>query len=463
MATQAPPPVAETARFNRRLYLPMVLGSVLNPISSSMIAVTLIPIGRYYGVGPSATAWLVSGLYLATSIGQPVAGRLIDTFGARRIFLAATALSGVAGLAGVFAPNLGSLIAVRIVLGLSTCAGYPSAMHLIRREADRIGQKSPATALAVLSIAGQTTVVVGPTIGGLLVGLAGWRAVFAINVPLAISCVVVGALVLPREETRRDAGFRMDVAGVALFAAAIVTLLLFLVDPQWSKCELLVIGIALLVGFVLRELRTHDPFIDVRVLSSTPALSLTYLRALLSGIFGYSFLYGFTQWLEGGAKFSATQAGLLLLPMSLLALIVTTLTGRRPQIRGKMLVGSAAQLVAAILMLTATPSSPIWLILMVTVAAGIPQGLLNLANQNALFAVAPAERMASSAGLLRTFLYLGAIVSSTTNGALLGPDASTSGMHEIGWMLMGVAVGFALLTVLDRGLRNISIEKGNIS
>lgn len=439
----------------------MVLGSILNPISSSMIAVTLIPIGRYYGVGPSSTAWLVSGLYLATSIGQPVAGRLVDAFGARRIFLVATALAGVAGLAGVFAPDLGTLIAVRIVLGLATCAGYPSAMHLIRREADRIGQRSPATALAVLSIAGQTTVVIGPTIGGLLVGLAGWRAVFAINVPLAIICVVLGAFVLPREQTRPDTRLRMDVAGMALFATAIVTLLLFLVDPRWSQWYLLVIGVAALAGFILRELRAVDPFIDVRVLRSTPALSLTYLRALLSGIFGYSFLYGFTQWLEGGAQFSATEAGLLLLPMSLLALVVTTLTGRRPQIRGKMLVGAAAQLVAAILMLTATPSSPIWLIVLVAVAAGIPQGLLNLANQNALFAVAPPDRTASSAGLLRTFLYLGAIVSSATNGALLGPDASTSGMHDIGWMLMGVAVLFTLLTVLDRGLWNVTSQKGS--
>lgn len=458
--TTAATEVTKPVRFDRRLYFPMVLGSILNPISSSMIAVTLIPIGHYYGVGPSSTAWLVSGLYLATSIGQPVAGRLVDAFGARRIFLTATALAGVAGLAGVFAPNLGTLIAVRIVLGLATCAGYPSAMHLIRKEADRTGQTSPATALAVLSIAGQTTVVIGPTIGGLLVGLAGWRAVFAVNVPLSIVCVVVGAFILPREQTRPDTRFRMDVKGMALFAAAVVTLLLFIVDPRWSRWYLLVVGVASLVGFIVRELHTPDPFIDVRLLRSTPALSLTYLRALLSGIFGYSFLYGFTQWLEGGATFSATQAGLLLLPMSLLALIVTTLTGRTPQIRGKMLVGAAAQLVAAILMLTATPSSPIWLIALVTMAAGIPQGLLNLANQNALFAVAPPDRTASSAGLLRTFLYLGAIVSSATNGALLGPDASTSGMHDIGRMLMGVAIAFALLTVLDRSLRDISVQKG---
>src|SRR5437660_1273734 len=81
---------------------------------------------------PSQTAWLVSALYLATSIGQPVAGRLVDIYRPRRVFLAGTSLAGVAGVIGVVAPNLGVLIIARVLLGFGTCAGYPAAMYLIR-------------------------------------------------------------------------------------------------------------------------------------------------------------------------------------------------------------------------------------------------------------------------------------------------------------------------------------------
>jgi len=74
-----------TSGFDRRLLPPMILGSVLNPINSTIIAVALVPIGDALGVPPSRTAWLVSALYLATALGQPVVGRLIDIFGPPRM------------------------------------------------------------------------------------------------------------------------------------------------------------------------------------------------------------------------------------------------------------------------------------------------------------------------------------------------------------------------------------------
>jgi nicotinamidase-related amidase len=69
---------------DRTLITPMILGSVLNPINSSMLAVALIPIGRTFGASPAQTAWLVTALYLATAVGQPVIGRLVDSYGPRR-------------------------------------------------------------------------------------------------------------------------------------------------------------------------------------------------------------------------------------------------------------------------------------------------------------------------------------------------------------------------------------------
>ena len=90
--------------FDKRLLLPMVLGAILNPVNSSIIAVSLVPIGHAFGTPSSQTIWLVSGLYVATAIGQPVVGRLVDTFGPRKLFLVATVLTGLAGIIGATAP-----------------------------------------------------------------------------------------------------------------------------------------------------------------------------------------------------------------------------------------------------------------------------------------------------------------------------------------------------------------------
>ncbi|MDQ0408335.1 MFS family permease [Streptomyces sp. DSM 40167] len=130
--------------FDRRLLPPMLLGSVLNPVNSTIIAVALVPIGSALGAPASQTAWLVSALYLATSLGQPVVGRLIDLFGPRRLFLLSTGLVGAAGVVGALAPNLGVLIAARVLLGFGTCAGYPAAMALLLARPSAPGGTVPA-------------------------------------------------------------------------------------------------------------------------------------------------------------------------------------------------------------------------------------------------------------------------------------------------------------------------------
>src|SRR5437762_10687356 len=83
-------PVPEDIGFGRRFVVASSFGSVLNPVNSSIIAVALVSIGHAFGVGASATTWLVSALYLATAIGQPMMGRLADLVGPRRVYLFGT-------------------------------------------------------------------------------------------------------------------------------------------------------------------------------------------------------------------------------------------------------------------------------------------------------------------------------------------------------------------------------------
>jgi MFS family permease len=440
------------AAFDRKLIAPMILGAVLNPINSSMVAVALVPIGVAFGAPPAQTAWLVGGLYLATAIGQPVVGRLVDGYGPRRLLLAGTALVGAAGVLGMLSPKLWVLVVARVLLGFGTCAGYPAAMYLIRSEARRTGQDSPEGILTVLAISTQTIAVVGPTLGGLLVGLAGWRAVFAVNVPIAVLGLLLVALRLPRT-ARTGPGLGLDLPGIALFAAMLVALLLFLMAP--GRWWLAPIAVAAGAAFTVRERRTADPFLDLRVFGGNTALLATYVRALLGAVVSYAFLYGFPQWLEEGRGLSPSVTGLVLLPVFGTGIAVSALTGRRAAIRGKLVVGATAQALACALLLMLDGTSPISLIVAGCVVMGVPQGLVNLANQNALYHQADPERIGASAGLLRTFFYLGAIVASAANGGFLGDRADTAGLHHLAAFLLGVAAVFVVLTLADRSLARV--------
>lgn len=232
-------------------------------------------------------------------------------------------------------------------------------------------------------------------------------------------------------------------------------MLLFLLHPQAAHWYLLVLTAVAAAGLTWWERRAATPFLDLRVLVGNRPLLATYARALLTAITSYAVLYGVTQWLEQGRGLSASGAGLVLLPIFGTGVLVAVSTGRRREIRGKLAVGAAGQIVMSALLLLLGPGSAIWLIVVVALVAGIPQGLNNLANQNAVYHQADPARVGSSAGLLRTFFYLGAIIASAANGVFLSHGADTTGLHHLALFMLAAAVLFLIITLLDRSLRHV--------
>jgi predicted MFS family arabinose efflux permease len=220
------------------------------------------------------------------------------------------------------------------------------------------------------------------------------------------------------------------------------------VDGLW----LLAVVAGLGAAFTWRELRAAAPFLDPRVLAGNTPLLATYARTLLAATVSYTVIYGYTQWLESARGLSAGAAGLVLLPTFAAGIVVSALTGRRAAIRGKLVVGSLAQLTGAALLLTLTPGSSVGVLVAVALVFGIPQGLNNLALQNAVYHQADAPRLASSAGLMRTFMYLGAISAAAATSGFLGHGATTGGLHHLTVFLMGAAALFLLITLPDRSL-----------
>ncbi len=434
---------------------------MLNPINSTIVSVALVPIGVAFGEPASATAWLISALYLATAVGQPVVGRLIDVYGPRRLFLPATALVGLAGVIGAVAPNLATLIVARVVLGFGTCAGYPAAMRLIKDEGERTGQDSPTGVLTILAISTQTIAVIGPPLGGLLIGLGGWRLTLAINIPIAITAFLLGWRRFPADRPGPRGG--PAAAGLPRHGAVRRLAGRAAAVPDEAAARLLVPAADHRAGRGrLRASRTahHDPFIDLRVLGGNVGLLVSYGRALLAYVVSYSFIYGFTQWLEDGRGLTAGQAGLVTLPMFGTAIVVSALTGRREQLRGKLIVAAIGQVIACALLLVLHPASPIWLLLLVVLIVGIPQGLNSLALQNAVYRQADPETMGASAGLLRTFGYLGAITSAAAQGGFYGRRADSTGLHHLALFLLVIGVLFLLVNLLDRSLpRTIAAQR----
>jgi MFS family permease len=445
--------------FSWRFTAPLFIGSALNPVNSSLIATALLPIARGLGVPVGQTAALVTALYLATAIAQPTAGKAAEVLGPRRVFLAGIVLFGAGGLAGGFARNLMTLLASRVLIGLGTSCAYPTAMLLIRRRARDAGlDKPPGGVLGGLQIAGIATASLGLPVGGVLVGTLGWRSVFFVNVPFALIALVAAlAWVQPDGPLHRplrlgDLASRLDLGGIAVFALAMIALLLFLFGLPVTHWYLAGISAAAWIALVFWELRAGAPFLDVRMLASNGALTRTYLRFGLAMLCIYVVLYGITQWIEAVRGLSESAAGLIILPMTLLSGLVISPISRRNLVRGPVIAAAVACLIGSAGVLILSGSSWIGWILIITLVFGLVTGFASAGNQTALYSQAPAEQLGTASGLLRTFGYVGSIASSAITGIVFHASVTDGGVHLIAWIMIGASLALALISVLDRAL-----------
>jgi len=445
--------------FGWRTVTPLVMGSALNPVNSSVIATALVPIAAALHVPVGRTSILVSSLYLACAIAQPTAGKLAEEFGPRRVFLAGIVLVLLGGVTGGLGHNLAVLVVARILIGVGTSCGYPSAMVIIRRRSHQAGlTEPPGSVLGSLAIAGSATVAIGPPVGGLLVSGLGWRSAFLLNVPLAAAALVMTLAWLPRDKQPAagrkiaEVAARIDLGGIVLFGAMLAALLVFLMSlprPGWAAAAISAVLAALLVAW---ELRAARPFIDLRLLASAPALTRTYLRFGLTLLGVYVVLYGITQWMEAARGLSPEQAGLVLLPMGAVAALVSLPVSRRNLVRGPLIACAFFMLLASIATLYITARSPVIALVGVMVLFGVVVGTTSVGNQTALYLQSPPENLGTAAGLLRTFGYLGSIGSATITSIVFHVRVSDAGLHDMALILVGVAAVVLLMTLLDRQL-----------
>ncbi len=431
-----------------RVVAAILLGTVLNPLNSSMIAVALVRIGHDFDVGLISLSWLVSSFYLVAAIGQSVLGRLADQLGPRRLQCVGFVLVGVAGLLGPLAPSFGWLIVARLLLALGTSAGFPAGLALLR---NALGGRAPSPGtLAAITIGGSSTAALGPVLGGLLVSLASWPAIFLVNAVVAAIALPLSLRWLPRDP-QHAAGVRLahvrelvDLPGIAAFAAMLASLLALLLSLAGSPLWWLV-PVAVLAGGLLVWLsrRREDPFLDVRMLAADRRLLGVCAQYLLVNVVAFGVYFSVPLWLEGARGFSSGEAGLLVVPLAGVAVLSTPLAARlvaRAGVRPALLIGALAMVAGTSLLQTFDLGTPIVAILAVAVVLGIPIGFNNLGLQSALYTVSDPARTGAAAGLFQTCRFIGAVLSTSLLGVVYADGVSTSGLHRLALLLAGVSV-----------------------
>lgn len=419
------------------------LGTALNPLNSSMIAVALVVLRADFGLDVAAVTWVVTSFYLASAAGQPVMGRLADRFGPRRMFMLGMALVAVTCAVAPLAPNFALLCVARAVMALGTATAYPSAVVMVGAIAQRAKVES-ARPLGRLQMANTSAAAVGPVIGGLLVSLVGWEALFLINVPLALAALLIVKQAAPPDEARERGSLAellrdSDIPGILAFVGALLLVMMAALNvAPGYRWWMLAAGTGIAALFAWRELRFARPFLDLRLLGRNRPLLLVYLAfAVFSSVYYFVF-FGLPQLLQESGGYDPGVVGLLMLPLAAMSVVATPWAVKamgRFGVRRVLLAGVLLLTVAAALMWLLTGTLAIPLVVVMTALMGIPYGTVSIATNQGMFVSTRPQDRGVAAGIYQTCRYVGAITATVMIGVF-----ASGGVHQDSWARMVVAM-----------------------
>jgi EmrB/QacA subfamily drug resistance transporter len=428
----------------------LLAGPLLSMLDSSIVNVAVEPIARELHVGLTVVQWTVSGYLLALGAGLAGTAYLARRFGTLPVYRASVIAFTAASALCALAPTAGALVGARVLQGLVAAPLVPLAMSMLLGGG---GARSISPLAGIMLFLGPA---LGPTVGGALIGAAGWRGIFLINVPLgALAAVAVGAVPAALAPGRR-AGARFDLPGLILLAAALTGLLLGASQGAaagWATpaCLLpLTAGAALACGYVVWGARRDQPALDLSLARQRgPALSMALCA--LASVVTWAAVFLLPVFVQSVQGRSALAAGLAMAPQGLITGLSTALAPRwlaRLTVRVTVLAGFAVLAVASLGLLLITAATPLWLIALILAVRSVSVGLIINPLLQALIQPLPPAQLGDANTLFNTWQRIAGSFGIGLVAALYAAQARTGGavaaLHLAGRDLVAIAAVGAL-------------------
>ena len=319
--------LSESAR-KRVIVLAAILGTSVVFIDTTVVNVALPAIQRDLGGGLTLQQWVVDAYLLTLGSLILLGGSLGDLFGERLVFSVGVAGFGLTSVFCGLAPTGNALIAARGLQGIAGALLTPAALATITASFE--GEERGAAIGTWTAWTGIGTVI-GPLVGGWLVGHASWRSIFFLNVPVCVATLAAIAVALPH--SHRDRRPAIDVVGAALCVAGFGGSVFALIEQPrrgWGDpliLATLLAGVALLGAFLVWERRHRDPMLPLRLFRrrnfAVANVETLFVWGALATVTFFLALY-----LQQLAGYSPLQAGLALVPITIVMFLFSRYVGR---------------------------------------------------------------------------------------------------------------------------------------
>lgn len=398
----------------------IILGLTLAVLDGSIANVALPTIAEEFKADPAVSIWIVNGYQLAIVMALLPLSTLGEKYGYRWVYLYGILLFTVASLGCVLAPSLQGLTVARVVQGLGA-AGLMSVNAAVLRYTVPQAKFGAAIGMNALVVAAASTA--GPAISGLLLAVASWRWLFAINLPLGVLVLALGWRSLPESDRTHE---RFDVPSAVLSALAfglVVTIIdsfghaiaWGIVLPQIAAC---VLAFGWLFARARRMARPMLPLDLLRLpifslsISTSVASFAAQMLAFVSLPFTFQMLY----------QMSPTGVGLLMMPWPLAVAVVAPMAGRLADSYSPAMLGGAGLILLAVglLLLGLLPAHPAdWDIAWRMAVCGAGFGLFQSPNNRTMIGAAPRERSGAASGMLSVARLMGQSIGTALVALLL--------------------------------------------
>jgi EmrB/QacA subfamily drug resistance transporter len=393
-------------------------------LDNTVISATLSDVQSGLHAGVAQLQWVVSGYALAFASLMLMAGTLGDLYGRKKLMLVGVVIFCGGSVLSALADSTNVLIAGRVVMGVGAACSEPGTLSMIRHLYPN--RRRRARALGIWAAVSGLALALGPVIGGVLVGLWSWRAVFWFNLIFGIGALVAAAVVLPENSDPSRA--RLDVPGFILGALALGCATFATIAGEtagyvtWWVELLYLVSVVGLVAFVLVELRAENPVLNVRFFRRPPFAGSTIVAfTTYFGIFSIFFFVAL--YLEVVGATSPFHLALDFIPMTAGMVLASVFTGRwvsrvgprLPMVVGCVLAAAGIFLTDALISPHAGLSTVGWTLAL----AGIGFGIVIVPVTSSALTNVPAEHSGMAASTNNTARELGAVAGVAILGSIV--------------------------------------------
>jgi len=415
----------------------VMAAALMAMIDITIVNVALSDIRASFGTPIDQIGWVSTGYMMANIVIIPMTGWFQRRFGYRRYFVGSVLLFTLASALCGLAWDLPSLVVFRAIQGLGGGAIIPTAQSILFA---RYPRKEHGMAAALYGLGAITGPLLGPTLGGYLIEWSSWHWIFMVNVPIGalVAFLALRFVEQPAFEPPRGAAARVDVFGIALLAVGMASLQYVLEEGNregWLESHLIVAlaavaGIAL-VTFVVHELETERPVVDLKVFANRSYAAGTGLN-FLTGFALFSGSYMFSLFAGSVIHYSALDIGKVFLVAGTVSIFVMPLMGRlAPRMDGRalLLIGvgtvSASQVVASHL----TAQAGFWDLVLPNLIRSFGLGFIFIPVSMMALSDLPASQRGNATGLFNLTRELGGSLGTALMGMLVSDDIKRFGSY----------------------------------